>query len=50
MKKRFSIRLVLPMIFALGVSAVAQEKQSPELGRVGVDMNQQRSLSLRDAL
>ena len=50
MKKRFSIRLVLPMILALGVSAVAQEKQSPELGRVGVDMNQQRPLSLRDAL
>jgi HAE1 family hydrophobic/amphiphilic exporter-1 len=34
----------------MGVSAVAQEKPSPELGRVGVDMNQQRPLSLRDAL
>jgi HAE1 family hydrophobic/amphiphilic exporter-1 len=32
------------------VSAVAQEKPSPDLGRVGVDMNQQRPLSLRDAL
>ena len=50
MQKRFAIRFVLPMILALGVSAVAQEKPLPELGRVGVDMNQQRPLSLRDAL
>jgi HAE1 family hydrophobic/amphiphilic exporter-1 len=47
MQKTFSILLI---ILAMGVSAVAQEKPSPELGRVGVDMNQQRPLSLRDAL
>ncbi|HVI73178.1 MAG TPA: TolC family protein, partial [Pyrinomonadaceae bacterium] len=47
MKQKFSILL---MILAVGVSAVAQEKPLPELGRVGVDMNQQRPLSLRDAL
>jgi HAE1 family hydrophobic/amphiphilic exporter-1 len=47
MQKTFSILLI---ILAMGVSAVAQEKPSPDLGRVGVDMNQQRPLSLRDAL
>ncbi|HET9714326.1 MAG TPA: TolC family protein [Pyrinomonadaceae bacterium] len=47
MQKKFSILL---MILALGVSVVAQEKPSTELGRVGVDMNQQRPLSLHDAL
>jgi HAE1 family hydrophobic/amphiphilic exporter-1 len=47
MKQKFSILLI---ILALGVSAGAQEKPLPDLGRVGVDMNQQRPLSLRDAL
>ena len=50
MQKTFSIRLVLLMILALSVSAVAQERPLPELSRVGVDVNQQRPLSLRDAL
>jgi len=46
------MRLLVLIILSLAASscAVAQEKPLPELGRVGVDMNQQRPLSLRDAL
>ena len=46
------MRVILLIILSLTASsfAVAQEKPSPELDRVGVDMNQQRPLSLRDAL
>jgi HAE1 family hydrophobic/amphiphilic exporter-1 len=46
------MRLIVLIILSLAASsfAVAQEKPLPELGRVGVDMNQQRPLSLRDAL
>jgi HAE1 family hydrophobic/amphiphilic exporter-1 len=49
MQKKFSILLMI-LALGAGASAVAQEKPLPELGRVGVDMNQQRPLSLRDAL
>jgi len=42
---------LLLIIFALGASSiVAQQKPLPELNRVGIDMNQQRPLSLREAL
>ena len=46
------MRLIFLMTLILAASsfAVAQEKPLPELGRVGVDLNQQRPLSLRDAL
>jgi outer membrane protein TolC len=45
-------RILLLIIFALGTCSVgiAQQKPLPELGRVGVDVNRQRPLSLRDAL
>ena len=45
-------RILLLVVFTLGICSVgtAQEKPLPELGRVGVDVNQQRPLSLRDAL
>jgi len=44
-------RILLLIIFALGASSiVAQQKPLPELNRVGIDMNQQRPLSLREAL
>ena len=46
------MRLVLSLIVALsaGSFVFAQQKPLPELDRVGVDMNKQRPLSLRDAL
>ena len=46
------MRLVLSLIVALsaGSFVFAQQKPMPELNRVGVDMNKQRPLSLRDAL
>ena len=46
------MRLVLSLIVALSAGSVvyAQQKPLPELDRVGVDMNRQRPLSLRDAL
>ena len=44
-------RILLLMIFALGAVSVAiAQKPLPEMNRVGVDLNQQRPLSLRDAL
>jgi len=46
-----SKRILLLIIFALGVcSIVSAQKPLPEESRVGVDMNQQRPLSLREAL
>src|SRR6185503_16755190 len=50
--RKSNMRLLVLIILSLAASsfAVAQEKPLPELGRVGVDMNQQRPLSLRDAL
>jgi HAE1 family hydrophobic/amphiphilic exporter-1 len=46
------MRLVLSLIVALSAGSVvyAQQKPLPDLNRVGVDMNRQRPLSLRDAL
>ena len=46
------MRLVLSLIVSLsaGSFVFAQQKPLPELDRVGVDMNKQRPLSLRDAL
>jgi len=44
-------RILLLMIFALGaVSVASAQKPLPEMNRVGVDTNQQRPLSLREAL
>jgi outer membrane protein len=44
-------RILLLIIFALGAVSVANaQKPLPEMNRVGVDTNQQRPLSLREAL
>jgi HAE1 family hydrophobic/amphiphilic exporter-1 len=46
-------RILLLIIFVLGACSIGvaqQPKPSPDLGRVGVDVNRQRPLSLRDAL
>src|ERR1041384_1033126 len=47
MQKRF----LLLVIFALGIcSMVSAQKPLPEMSRVGIDVNRQQPLSLRDAL
>src|SRR5215217_463490 len=46
-------RILLLIFFVLGACSVGfaqEQKPSPELTRVGVDVNRQRPLSLRDAL
>jgi len=45
-------RILLLIVFIMGVCSLvtAQQKPLPEMSRVGVDVNQQRPLSLRDAL
>lgn len=45
-------RILLLIVFALSASSIgiAQQKPLPELSRVGVEMNRQRPLSLREAL
>jgi outer membrane protein TolC len=48
MKTRIFLLMILALSFCSG--AIAQQKPMPELKRVGVDTNQQRPLSLREAL
>jgi HAE1 family hydrophobic/amphiphilic exporter-1 len=44
-------RILIPVIFVLGVYSVAvAQKPLPEMSRVGVDINRQRPLALREAL
>ena len=45
-------RILLLIVFILGVYSLvtAQQKPLPEMSRVGVDINQQRPLALREAL
>lgn len=43
-------RILLFIVFACAAMSVAAQKPLPELNRVGIDMNQQRPLSLREAL
>ena len=47
---RRRILLLIVLVFSVGSVATAQQKPMPELSRVGVDVNRQRPLSLREAL